>query len=111
MAIETARISPIEPAYAEAHDRRILVVDDEEQVRNLFAKCLNQNYSCETAANAQEALEWLDREPFALVVSDVQMPGLGGIELLRKISRRYRGTAVTIVSGLDPSQRAIHAIR
>src|SRR6266446_4882691 len=111
MVDQSARISPIVPAYAERHDRRILVVDDEAQVRNLFAQCLNQNYSCETAANAQEALEWLDREPFALVVSDVQMPGLGGIELLRKINERYRDTAVIIVSGLDRTQRVIDAIR
>ena len=111
MVDESARISPIDPAYAEAHDRRILVVDDEVPVRKLFAQCLNQNYSCETAANAQEALEWLDREPFALVVSDVQMPGLGGIELLRKINERYRDTAVIIVSGVDRTQRVIDAIR
>lgn len=111
MVDESTRISPIDPAYAEAHDRRILIVDDEEPVRKLFARCLNENYSCETAADAQEALEWLDREPFALVVSDVQMPGLGGIELLRKINERYRDTAVIIISGVDRTQRVIDAIR
>lgn len=111
MTDESARISPIDPAYAEDHDRRILVVDDEEPVRNLFARCLDENYSCETAADAQEALAWLEREPFALVVSDVQMPGLGGIELLRKINERYRDTAVIIVSGVDRTQRVIDAIR
>jgi two-component system, NtrC family, sensor kinase len=103
--------SLIDPAYAEAHDRRILIVDDEAPVRNLFAQSLNQNYSCERAANAQEALDWLDREPFALVISDVQMPGLGGIELLRKITEKYRDTAVIIVSGVDRTQRVIDAIR
>jgi|ERR1051326_2761669 signal transduction histidine kinase len=107
----SATISPIDPAYAEAHDRRILVVDDEAPIRNLFAKCLNERYSCETAANAQEALDWLDREPFALVISDVQMPGIGGIELLRKITERQRDTAVIIVSGIDRTQRVIDAIR
>ena len=108
---DSAPISPIDPAYAETHDRRILVVDDEAPIRNLFAQCLNQHYSCATAANAQEALDWLDREPFALVVSDVQMPGIGGIELLRKITERYRDTAVIIVSGVDRTQRVIDAIR
>src|SRR5260370_28048653 len=98
-------------AYAEAHDRRLLIVDDEEPVRNLFAQCLNKSYSCQTSANAQEALEWLEREPFALVITDVQMPGLGGIELLRKITERYCDTAVIIVSGVDRTQRVIDAIR
>jgi two-component system NtrC family sensor kinase len=80
-------------------------------VRNLFAHCLNERYSCATAANAQEALEWLQSEPFAMVISDIQMPGLGGIELLRKINELYRDTAVIMVSGIDRTQRVIDAIR
>ena len=75
--------------YAESHDHRILIVDDEESVVNLFAAYLGETYSCETAANAQEALDLLAREPFALVVTDMQMPGLSGIELLRRIRARW----------------------
>src|SRR5712691_8868946 len=75
--------------YVEAHDRRILIVDDEESVRNLFADYLDESYSCVTAADAYEALERLSHEPFALVLSDMQMPGLGGIALLRN-ARRYK---------------------
>lgn len=108
---DSAHISQIDPAYTEAHDCRILVVDDEAPVRKLFAQCLNERHSCETAANAQEALEWLQREPFAMVISDIQMPGLGGIELLRKINELYRDTAVIMVSGIDRTQRVIDAIR
>ena len=102
---------PVDPTYAENYDRRLLIVDDEEKVRTLFARCLNERYSCETAANAQEALDWLQREPFALVITDIQMPGLGGIELLRKINQLYRDTAVIIVSGVDRTQRVIDAVR
>jgi two-component system NtrC family sensor kinase len=101
----------IDQTYSEAHDRRLLIVDDEEKIRSLFALCLNQRYSCERAANAQEALDWLHKEPFALVLTDIQMPGLGGIELLRKINELYRDTAVIIVSGVDRTQRVIDAIR
>src|SRR5260370_31002345 len=72
--------------YTESHDHRILIVDDEESVLNLFAAYLGETYSCETAANAQEALDILSRAPFALVITDMQMPGLSGIELLRKIT-------------------------
>ena len=97
--------------YAEDHDQRILIVDDEEPVRNLFAAYLEENYTCETAADAQEALEILAREPFALVLSDMQMPGLGGIELLRKIVEHYPDTAVIMISGVDRTQRVIDAIR
>jgi signal transduction histidine kinase len=105
------RTSAFDPAYAEAHDKRILIVDDEEAVRGLFAEYLSQNYSCATASDAYEALELLSREPFALVLTDIQMPGLGGIELLRKIIELYGDTAVIIVSGIDRIQRVIDAIR
>lgn len=106
-----ARTGPVDLAYAEEHDRRLLIVDDEEKVRSLFAQCLGERYSCETAANAQEALDWLQRAPFALVITDMQMPGIGGVELLRKINELYRDTAVVIVSGVDRTQRVIDAVR
>jgi two-component system, NtrC family, sensor kinase len=108
------RLNPtasFDTAYSEAHDQRILIVDDEESVRGLFADYLGETYSCATAADAQEALELLAREPFALVSTDVQMPGLGGIDLLRKVTERYQDTAVIIVSGIDRTQRVIDAIR
>jgi two-component system NtrC family sensor kinase len=103
--------SSFDPAYAESHDGRILVVDDEECVRNLFVDFLNESYSCASAADAQEALELLSSEPFALVISDMRMPGLSGIELLRRIAERYPDTAVIMVSGIDRTQRVIDAIR
>jgi two-component system, NtrC family, sensor kinase len=104
-------MAPIDLPYMEEHDRRLLIVDDEEKVRSLFAQCLSEHYSCETAANAQEALQWLQRAPFALVITDMQMPGIGGVELLRKINELYRDTAVIIVSGVDRTQRVIDAVR
>jgi len=101
----------LDPEYTESHDRRILIVDDEEIVRNLFALYLGESYSCETAADAQAALELLARESFALVITDMQMPGLSGIELLRKITEHYKDTAVIIVSGINRTQRVMDAIR
>ncbi|HKO34910.1 MAG TPA: ATP-binding protein [Pyrinomonadaceae bacterium] len=106
-----ACMGPVDLAYTEEHDRRLLIVDDEERVRSLFALCLSERFSCETAANAQEALDWLQRAPFALVITDMQMPGIGGVELLRKVNELYRDTAVIIVSGVDRTQRVIDAVR
>ncbi|HMG76616.1 MAG TPA: ATP-binding protein [Pyrinomonadaceae bacterium] len=106
-----SQTSPLDPDYAENHDRRILIVDDEESVRKLFAAYLGENYSCETAVDALGALELLAREPFALVITDMQMPGLSGIELLRKITEHYKDTAVIIVSGINRTQRVMDAIR
>ena len=103
--------SSFDPEYAEPHDRRVLVVDDEESVRNLYASYLNETYSCATAGDAQAALELMATEEFALVLSDIQMPGLSGTELVRKIVERYPDTAVIMISGVDRTQRVIDAIR
>lgn len=92
-------------------DRRILIVDDEEAVRNLFAEVLSERYECVTAAHVQEALERLAEQQFALVIADVQMPGLSGIELLRKIISDFPDVAVIMASGVDRSQRVIDALR
>ena len=95
----------------EADDKRILIVDDEEVVRTLFALSLSERYECVTAADTPEALKHLAAQPFALVISDVQMPGLSGVELLRKIISDFPDTAVIMVSGVDRSQRVIDALR
>jgi len=95
----------------EKQDRSILIVDDEESVRWLFSDCLGARYFCTTAANAEEALAHLAREPFALLLADVSMPGLSGIELLRHVVARHPDTAVIMISGIDRTQRVLDAVR
>ena len=90
---------------------RILIVDDEEIVRGLFAVSLGDRYECHRAADAQEALSMLTEREFALVISDVQMPGLSGVELLRKIVTEFPDVAVIMVSGIDRPQRVIDMLR
>jgi two-component system NtrC family sensor kinase len=100
-----------EPAdYEAVNADRILVVDDEEPLRNLFAASLREQYECDTAGSANEALERLAEVPYALVISDVMMPGRNGVELLREITARYPETAVIMVSGVDRSQRVRDAL-
>lgn len=98
-------------AYADADKERILIVDDEEVVRKLFVGCLSDRYECVQASSVNEALAHLKTTEFALVISDVIMPGLSGTELLRKIIENYPYTAVIMVSGVDRPQRALDAIR
>jgi len=92
-------------------DRRVLIVDDEELILNLFADYLSARYSCATANNGHEALAQLSRETFALVITDVQMPGMSGTELLRKIKETYPETAVIMASGVGRTQRVLDAVR
>ena len=97
--------------FPEADNRRILIVDDEEAIRTLFALSLSERYECVTAADTPEALKLLAAQQFALVISDVQLPGLSGVELLRKIVSDFPDTVVIMVSGIDRSQRVIDALR
>lgn len=92
-------------------DRHILIVDDDEAVRNLFAGCLGRRYTCVTAADAQEALVRLASRPFGLVIADVKMPGLSGIELLRRITEHFPQTVVIMASAIDRTQRVLDAVR
>ncbi len=62
---------------------RILVVDDEEVIREVIADFLSlEDFSVLTAADGREAVAELDRGRFDLVLSDLKMPNLGGLELL-----------------------------
>jgi two-component system, NtrC family, sensor kinase len=92
-------------------DNPILIVDDEETVRGLFSSSLGEFYPCTVAADAQEALSMLADREFALVISDVQMPGLSGVELLRRIVTEFPDVVVIMVSGIDRSQRVIDTLR
>ncbi|HVQ39186.1 MAG TPA: response regulator [Pyrinomonadaceae bacterium] len=94
-----------------ASDRRILIVDDEPVIRALFASWLSEErFECTTAASADEALVYLANDTFALVISDMMMPGRNGVELLREIKARYPDTAVIMVSGVDRPQRVRDAL-
>ena len=72
---------------------------------------LSENYICSTAPSADEALTMLAEEPFALVLSDVMMPGRNGVELLREITAHYPDTVVVMCSGVDRTQRVLDAVR
>jgi two-component system NtrC family sensor kinase len=91
--------------------QRILIVDDEELVRNMFAAFLGEKYICETAASSDEALLHLGNATYALVMADIQMPGRNGVELLREIRSRYPDTAVIMVSGIGRAQRIRDALQ
>jgi two-component system NtrC family sensor kinase len=95
---------------ADEISKRILIVDDEDLVRNMFADFLSEQYVCTTAASSDDALAHLALNTYALVISDIQMPGRNGVELLREIRTRYPDTAVIMVSGVSRSQRIRDAL-
>ena len=80
-------------------------------MRNLLSNYLGASYPCSKAASADEALQLLAAEPYALVIADVVMPGRNGIELLREITARYPDTMVVMVSAIARTQRVLDAVR
>ena len=83
-------------------NRHILIVDDEDAVRRLLGYLLEPHgYAISLAADAREARQHLDRQPFSLVLCDVNMPGESGMDLIRHILSHYPRTAVIMVTGLD----------
>ncbi|MGH9760767.1 MAG: response regulator [Blastocatellia bacterium] len=79
----------------------ILIVDDEEYVRQLLVSCLGSTYSCLAADNAEQAIEHLGNQQFDLVVTDITMPGISGLELCKMLRESHPGTPVLIISGLQ----------
>ncbi len=82
--------------------RKVLLVDDESDIRNLLTKFLRP-VDCEVhgAASADEALAMLERETYRLVVLDIVMPGMSGVELVKKL-RKHNWLArvpVLLISG------------
>lgn len=94
-----------DPAGSIQLRERILIVDDDPVVQNLFASFLSEQYMCETAASCDEALAHLAQNTYGLVLSDIQMPGRNGVELLREIRQHYPDTAVIMISGVGRAQR------
>ena len=84
----------------------ILVVDDDEVIRDTLCELLSQDYSCQTADTAEDALAKLEAQSFDVVLTDISMPGLSGMELLSRVLQLYPGTAVIMVSGLSDQEQA-----
>jgi DNA-binding response OmpR family regulator len=83
---------------------RILVVDDDQGNREVLAYYLRrQGFVVSTAETGEQGLAALDAEPFALVLLDVVMPGMGGLETLRVLRSRFSASMlpVIMVTGLD----------
>jgi cyclic di-GMP phosphodiesterase len=89
-----------------------LLVDDDVDVRQAMARVLeSMGLSCIQAASGAEALSILDQVgELPLLVSDVSMPGIDGLQLLREVRRRYPDTAVVMLSGVREAETAVECL-
>jgi DNA-binding NtrC family response regulator len=101
---------------------RILIVDDDPIVAESIAEMLRADgasvATCATGEEALEAIEEADRKagagrdrPFGLVITDVAMPGMGGLELLKQIRKRFPAMVVLVVTGYATIENAVEAVK
>jgi signal transduction histidine kinase len=91
---------------------RILVVDDEESVRILLKRTLTEaGYDVVTASNGQEALDKVSQLQVRVVLSDIKMPGISGIEVLRKLTADHPDICVIMATAVTDTQTAIDIMK
>jgi two-component system response regulator HydG len=79
---------------------RVLIVDDEDFVREMIGETLSaRHYETALAASGPEALELLAKQPFDVVLTDVKMPGMEGLELVRRIKRSHPSIHIVVLTG------------
>jgi excisionase family DNA binding protein len=94
-----------------ANDRhRVLVVDDEANIRDLLKKALAlADYDVDIAPDGQEALEYMKRNAYNLLITDLRMPGLDGLTVISEARRIQAGLPVIVVTGFSTEANAIQA--
>ena len=96
----------------EQEERSLLLVDDEEGIRMVLGISLaDRGYQVHLAENAQHALELLDSKAPGVVLTDIKMPGMDGIELLKAIKRKSPETEVIMLTGHGDMDLAIQSLK
>jgi response regulator RpfG family c-di-GMP phosphodiesterase len=90
---------------------RLLIVDDEPEIRNVLHEFLSESYSCLTASSAEEALQMLVAESFDLIISDITMQQMSGLEMVPHILKLAPDTVIIMISGMQTVESAIEALR
>jgi response regulator RpfG family c-di-GMP phosphodiesterase len=91
---------------------RVLVVDDEKVIREILADFLSlEGFNVATAPDGVAALEQLDQSHFDMVISDLKMPNMGGLELLERIQSNHENVLTVIMTGFGTVETAIEAMK
>ena len=109
----TARASaaPARPAAPVAGRPRVLVVDDEATIRDLLSKTLAlAEYDVDLAPDGRSALERLRMIPYDLLITDLKMPGVDGLAVIREARRLKADIPVIIITGFSTEASAIEAV-
>jgi len=90
--------------------KSVYVVDDEKVAREGIALVLKKKYQVKSFASAESAIEVIEREPPDLVLLDIGLPGISGIEALVQIKRLYPDMIVIMMSAYDDEKIIVYAM-
>jgi len=90
---------------------RLLIVDDEAEVRSVLNDLLGDIYQCSQAPSAEEALARLRERDYHLVISDITMSGMSGLEMIPHVKVISPDTVIVMISGMQTIESAINALR
>ncbi len=90
----------------------ILVIDDEKSIRNTLQEVLEyESHKVDQATNGSEGIEMFDKGEYDVVLCDIKMPGMDGIEVLEKLHERNRDIPIIMISGHGNIDTAVEAIK
>ena len=93
-------------------NEKILVIDDESSITKLCRKIIDgMDLSCDTAATAEEGLAAMEQNKYSLLLLDINLPGIGGMEMLEKVRVLYPKTQVVIITGKATVENAVEAMK
>jgi two-component system response regulator PilR (NtrC family) len=91
---------------------QVMVVDDEENIREVLSNYLeSMNYAVETAEDGQDALDKFKKGDFDLIISDLLMPNIDGLELLKRIRNIDKDVIFLMITGYPSIETAVDAIK
>jgi putative two-component system response regulator len=91
--------------------QRLLIADDEPEIREVLRELLSEDYECAIVSSAEDALALLSVEQFELVLSDIAMAGMSGLEMVPYALARAPETVIVMMSGTQTIESAIQALR
>ena len=90
---------------------RVLIIDDDHEIRDILDELLSQSYDCMTSSSAANALELLASQPFDVILTDINMPGMTGLEMIPYLTNLAPRSVVVMISGQLMIESAIGAMR
>ncbi|GJL55482.1 MAG: acetoacetate metabolism regulatory protein AtoC [Nitrospirales bacterium] len=93
-------------------ENRVLIVDDDPDMRNVLRDILfDQSYHVEIAQDGQEALQRLDSEPYSIILTDLRMKGMDGLELLQHVTKKHPECNLIMMTAFGTVETAVEAMR